>query len=361
MTSTNGTTTFPYARPLIAAAALLLSTGAQNNCQPNTLPNDPGLGPIEEAPANTWTWVDVDGAVCADGSPTGIGVNPGSSDVLFIYLQGGGGCWDEQTCVSNPTASHLDGFGLDEFRGAQAMLSVGPFARADNGNPLRDANMAFVPYCTGDVHAGDAVTNYGGVDVHHKGYVNMGHYLSRIQATFPHVKKVVLAGSSAGGIGSLVNASRTQETFGNTPVHVISDAGILLPSPYTSEPLEQAWRSAWNLSATLPADCTACDDDLTAIYGHVANTNARVGIISKKQDNVIPSFLNITLPQYEEALYSLAPIMDASPNLHYFVDDGIGHVMLTIGWHGTTAGGESLSQWTGKLVNDDPAWTSVID
>lgn len=353
--------TWHQMRPLLAIAALAFGMGSKNNCQPSTLPDDPGQGPIDEAPAATWTWVDVNGAVCADGSPTGIGINPGTSDVLFIYLMGGGGCWDYETCVQSPSASNLDGFGLEDFESAQLMLNVGPFARGDAANPLRDAHMVFVPYCTGDVHAGDAVTDYGGVSIHHKGFVNMGLYLDRIRATYPNVSKVVLAGSSAGGIGSLFNAERTQDAFGNTPVHVISDAGILLPAPYMSEQLVQSFRSAWNLDATIPADCTACDDDLTGIYSYVASTNPRVGLITKTQDNVIPLFLGITPADYEQGLYALAPTIDASPNMHYFVDAGVGHVMLTVGWGVTTAGGMTLKDWTRQLVTDDPAWGSVID
>ena len=41
-----------------------------------------------ETPAREWTFVPFDDAFCADGTTTGIGVNPGGR--LVIYLMGGG-------------------------------------------------------------------------------------------------------------------------------------------------------------------------------------------------------------------------------------------------------------------------------
>lgn len=347
--------------PLFIFLALLFIMGANENCQPVELAEDPGEGAID-APTNQWTWVNVDGAVCADGSPTGIGVNPGSSDVLFVYLQGGGACWDHDSCYQNPSASNLSGFGLEEFRSSQLFLSLGPFLRADAQNPLRDANMVFVPYCTGDVHAGDAVTDHGGIATHHRGYANMGLALERIRATFPDARQVILSGASAGGIGALVNGERTQQVFGDVPVNIISDSGILLPNPYTPEPLEQAWRSSWNLAATLPPGCSGCETDLTAIYGHLAasNPSSRIGLISYTQDNVIPLFLEINEAEYEEGLYTMGPTMDSYGNLNFFVDTGVGHVLWTIGWHSKVAGGVTLSEWTRQIVEDDSAWGSAI-
>ena len=50
--------------------------------------------PIQAKP-NSWQWVPFPGTACADGSPTGLGVNlsPGATRA-FIYFEGGGACWD---------------------------------------------------------------------------------------------------------------------------------------------------------------------------------------------------------------------------------------------------------------------------
>jgi hypothetical protein len=50
-------------------------------------------------PAGQWTWVPVEGSQCASGSTAGFAINPGTSTDLFLFLQGGGACWNTGTCV----------------------------------------------------------------------------------------------------------------------------------------------------------------------------------------------------------------------------------------------------------------------
>src|SRR5688500_7173639 len=59
---------------------------------------------FDEAAANpgVWTWVPIEGTYCRDGSPAGIGLRthvdgPG----LVLFMQGGGGCINAETCDMN--------------------------------------------------------------------------------------------------------------------------------------------------------------------------------------------------------------------------------------------------------------------
>src|SRR5688572_22279448 len=56
-------------------------------------PAPPPLGEIGE-----WTWLDVPGAVCGLGQPTGFAVNVGTGTDVLMYMEGGGLCWDELSC-----------------------------------------------------------------------------------------------------------------------------------------------------------------------------------------------------------------------------------------------------------------------
>src|SRR5215472_8194264 len=48
----------------------------------------------------TWTWIPIAGSMCASGSAAGFGVNPsGAGDDLLIYLEGGGACWNQGSCI----------------------------------------------------------------------------------------------------------------------------------------------------------------------------------------------------------------------------------------------------------------------
>src|SRR5204863_337471 len=87
--------------------------------------------------------------------------------------------------------------------------SAGIFDSARAENPFRDWNVIYVPYCTGDVHAGAAehVDVPGGpTDQMFVGYRNIGAYLQRLVPTFSHADQVVLSGASAGMSGSTFEA-----------------------------------------------------------------------------------------------------------------------------------------------------------
>ena len=69
--------------------------------------NDAGTAAAITAPAGTWTWIDFPDSSCDDGTPTGIGVNPSAtSSHVLLFMNGGGACWDYQTCVALNTSVH---------------------------------------------------------------------------------------------------------------------------------------------------------------------------------------------------------------------------------------------------------------
>src|SRR5262249_35822841 len=122
---------------------------------------DPGI----TAPAETWTWIPFDDAKCGNGSTTGIGVNlTGASDRILIYLQEGGACWDWFSCYFVGSADNFSsGYGEARFAADVADTTYlgqtdGLFGRTAAANPFKDYSWVFVPYCTGDTHAGDNVT-----------------------------------------------------------------------------------------------------------------------------------------------------------------------------------------------------------
>jgi hypothetical protein len=314
-------------------------------------------------PNEQWTWVDFDDAFCANGSTTGIGANlTDKSNKVVLYLMGGGACWDNLTCYVAKTAVNIEsGYGKDQFDKDAAGLNASLFDRNDPKNPLKDASFFFVPYCTGDVHAGDnpdAV--YGGTPTKHVGFANMKAYLKRIRATFPNVERVVLSGSSAGGFGAGLNWWSVQQAFGDVRVDLIDDSGPPLPPPFLSETLEGQWRAAWNLNATLPEGCAECQTDLSAIFGfYAANLPKNRGaLLSYTHDQVIASYFLTTQDKVAEGLGVLATKLDTYDNARYYYVDGNSHVLL-----GDPAGisqnGVVLQDWLTQMLSDDAAWASV--
>ena len=324
------------------------------------------------APDQTWTWVPFENAFCADGSATGIGVNLSSaSSRVLIYFEGGGACWDELTCYTLQTAANFSsGYGETNFTSESTDTSYlaapgGFFDRTAAENPFKDYSYVYVPYCTGDLFAGNNVATYGAHTAHQVGYENIGAYLHRLVPTFPSAARVDLAGSSTGGFGAALNYSRVQAAFGQTRVDLIDDSGTFMPESIVAESgtptIETTWRTAWNLAATLPAGCTSCTTALDAIYAFNATTfpSHSQALLSYTQDSVLPSLYGITTQQFttglgDEISTEFAPI---NANLKTFEFAGAGHVLFfspTL-----TTGTTSLQQFLLKMTIDDAGWTSV--
>ena len=328
-----------------------------------------GFEPAITTPAETWTWVPLDNALCGDGSSTGIGFNPTSaSDRLLIYLEGGGACWDYATCYFLKTAAYFNsGFGAADFEAAAADTQGlaepgGFFDRSAASNPFRDYSYVYVPYCTGDVHAGDNTVMISGHLAHFAGHRNVAAILERLAVTFPTVGRVVIAGSSAGGIGATLNWWQTAQAFPGVRVDMINDSGAVIPEDVLPDPNteESAQRAAWNLAATLPPGCAACASAFDVIIGYYANAfpDSRGALLSYEQDAVLPFFYGISTSAFTTGLFELETRQfDPTANLRYFDAAASGHVL----WNSPTlmTGSTSLQQFVTKMVSDDPGWTSA--
>src|SRR6266545_3474680 len=105
-------TRFTLGLALLVALALA-GCGGDKQASPSPPPDQP-IQPIQ-APRNTWTWVDFPDSSCGDGSTTGIGVNPGDSSNVLVFLEGGGACWSYESCFVNRTVATDGPFGSAEF------------------------------------------------------------------------------------------------------------------------------------------------------------------------------------------------------------------------------------------------------
>jgi hypothetical protein len=323
-----------------------------------------------DAPEATWTWVDVPQSQCADGSATGFGINPSAlSDRVLIYLAGGGACWNYLTCYSFGTASNLDGYGAADFAVDVAALDTAGqfFDRNDSANPFRDYSYVAIPYCTGDVFAGDNVVDLSflgsKITTHFVGHRNMAAFLKRLAATFPNAGRVILSGSSAGGFGATLNWWQAQNAFPQVRVDLINDSGAVMPEDVLADPntTEQTQRQNWNLAATLPPGCTACAnafDVILAFYADVFPDN-RGALLSYNPDSVIRLFYSLSESQFSAGLAELeAQQFDPTLNLRYFEAVGPDHVLWT---HpdDVVVGSTTVREFITKMVEDDATWDSV--
>lgn len=347
---------FPFLALLLAPALAACSGG-----------ETPLDTPIE-APSEKWTWVPFSNAFCANGDTTGIGVNLTSkSKRVVVYLEGGGACWDENTCYALGASQHVaSGYGEDEFDAdftdeLPIVETANIFDRKDPGNPFRDMSFVYIPYCTGDLHGGDNVVTYGDHTTHHAGAADVAAFLKRIVPTFPDAERVILAGASAGAYGASFNWWRVQEAFGDVRVDLLNDSGPPLDPPYLSETYVKDWRDHWKLNQVMPPDCAGCQQSFGALfdyYGEHFGAN-RAALLSYTTDSILPIYFDITKEQGSEGIAKVVvDHFDPYPSFHAFLAEGESHVLLTAKTPVSTRG-VKLQEWLGQMVNDDPAWTSV--
>ena len=301
---------------------------------------DANLGvPITGITPGSWNWVDFPNAFCRDGTPTGIGINPSTtgSKKLMIFLEGGGACFNDAcdfTALSVPFIPPPDGI----------------FDRSNHDNPVRDWNMVYVPYCTGDIHAGSAPNaNVAGVGTQQfVGYTNVTHYLSRIVPTFPDMQRVLLTGQSAGGFGAALDYVQVARAFGSVPVDLLDDSGPLMANPYLAACLETNMANLWGFTNTViaqdcGADCTDVGNDLALYWKHLPKTfpNSRFGFIDSTGDSTISSFFGfgannctgfqaVSPSQYEAGLLGMRSAVASDSNAGLFIYGGTDHTTLVL-------------------------------
>ena len=136
-------------------------------------------------------------AACGGGVQKGAGAKPN----VLVFLDGGGACWDYTTCFVAKLAT-VGPFGAPQLNARIRATAAGSiFDRTAPGNPYKDFTFVFVPYCTGDVHAGATTQTYPPATQawHHNGRVNVSKAFEYLASALDAPAKVVVSGSSAGG------------------------------------------------------------------------------------------------------------------------------------------------------------------
>ena len=228
-----------------------------------------------------WVKVELPETYCSDGSQYKFFVNwREDADDLVVIFEPGGACWDYPSCsgelgqlgAANPNGisdSHMDSWAIHS-----------PLVRRDSPqNPMREWNMVFVPYCTGDVHTGSRTTIYKSEDgtkelsYRHVGHDNMLAVSDWLGWQFQGTDKLYAGGCSAGGVGSNINYFFLREAIGPNFGYLVNDSGPLFPNSVNSAPLHAQIREVWGLDAVI-ADTpisASLDEDFGAINAELAD------------------------------------------------------------------------------------------
>lgn len=315
-----------------------------------------------QTPLEAWTWIDVPGMKCGNGSSTGIAINRSDrSNKLVLAFEGGGACWEAAACygiegILQPTSVHLDGFTEQTFATVRPFFDSNWAFQRGGASPFGDATWVFVPYCTGDLHSGRQTTQYdhNGQQrtMHHVGAHNVDAMLDALDDV--QAFEVFAVGISAGGYGVQFNWDRIAARFPNATTHIFADGAQLVDIE------SSRWstaRTRWD--PTFPAACSTCDSlaDLAAHWrASPPPGGGRHALTASLQDGTLALYFGYDAAGMRSASLAVASAMTGS-NAAFIVDDN-SHTML--GSPATTNSTQvPLQDWVTAFVAGTAAFTTV--
>ncbi|HEY3485979.1 MAG TPA: pectin acetylesterase-family hydrolase [Ilumatobacteraceae bacterium] len=210
--------------------------------EPTTAPTEPTAPPTFEVQA--WQRIAPGGdCSCADGSEFAFWERRADPTKVMFYLQGGGACFNEATCK-------FQGGTYTVQANEDPSVFNGIFDAANPENPAADYSIVYVPYCTGDIHLGDKVTEYSPtLTVRHKGYVNASTAMQYLVDQYPDADEILVTGISAGSIPTPLFAGLLSDTYTDATIRVLADgSGAYQP---TSSGLTGP-NGPWGTDAAIP-------------------------------------------------------------------------------------------------------------
>jgi hypothetical protein len=266
---------------------------------------------------------------CAHDTDFQFWVRPGNEHIV-LYFQGGGGCWNQDTCRSGSS------FYKQAARTNEPVSYRNGIFDFDNpDNPFAESTFIFAPSCTGDVYMGSGVTDYGDdVIVHHKGFDNLMSAVDFTVDYMPDPKSVFVTGCSAGSVGSAIAIPFIIEAYPDATVTHLGDSlGTIFDTPTD---LTQLWGVPNFYTDTLAKTAPDLSKFTTTDYyiglgeGYPTHTFAQFNF---RFDNVQQRYFAAGIEDPAAFIAfslgeSLIAIADEIVNFHYFLADSTQHCIL---------------------------------
>lgn len=327
-------------------------------------PSGPALPRADELPAGEWTEIAPGGdTICSRGSPYSFFVRPGTSERVIVDFIGGGACWDEFTCsVADAIFSDsVDGI-RDAIRDAEP---AGLYDHENPDNPFGDYWHVVVPYCTGDIHWGNATTTYGEgeneITIHHRGAVNARAVLDWVYGNFESPERILVTGCSAGSYGSVLWSAHIMRHYPDVPILQFGDSGAGI---ITDEFFRNSFPS-WNATEVFPSWIPELDPETNDIFS-MALPDLYAGIANAYPDQRMSQY-NTALDDNQTFYFtamggsdveewsqrmqaSVAEIEERAPNFYSYLAPGIQHCIVPYeNFYTVNVEGRRLVDWLAEL------------
>ena len=324
--------------------------------------------------AQEWETVVPGGdTICSDGSPYRFFVHRGDPAKLLIEFEGGGACWSGTTCEAEVYNKSVT---TDPEAARRAGQLQGIYDRTNPANPLKDFTHVYIPYCTGDLHWGNAAATYTGLSgqpyvIQHKGATNAATALNWAGANVPAPSQVVVAGCSAGGYGAALWSAKVARAYpGARMVEIADSAAGVVPEGFFATTLK-----SWNVADAWPAfipdlDLARVDPatlTLPKLYTSVASffPTASFSQFNTRTDTVQIFFYALSKGSISttdavdwsaKMVANVEQISAENPNFRAYLAPGTEHCIINRpSFYTQAVGGRKFSDWlTTLLSGTDP-------
>lgn len=310
------------------------------------------------------------GPICIVGTPYSVTARVRDPKNVIIVLRGGGACWQGfYRCNLTGSPAPTRGVFADSFTTPEGHVI---------NNPLVDWSIVYLPYCDGSFHSGDndVVDPQfpSGPVRYHRGLRNLTAGLDLARRLFPQAKKVLLAGGSAGGYGTLHFAPSLFRLIfpPNVKLYVLNDSGPVYNLDEPEGVADAITRgNDWRHGQFYPVSCTTCGavaQPAEMLAWRLANdNNVREALFSTDGDEGVRPFFHWTDDPEEVyrnvLLRVFDPIHAAYPDrFKRFIRVGTTHLAFyTDGFYTFDANGVPLYQWVADFVNEAPGWSDIVE
>lgn len=282
---------------------------------------------------------------CGDGSPFAFYFTQPEQtqeeDKIIIELSGGGACWDQITCMMQSSMLKMPNF---DFVLGKSCVEVGDprllCARTIGDTDFTEYNMVVIPYCTQDVHLGDAESKYG---VQHAGAHNTYQTLQWIFHNFKDPSHIVLTGCSAGATPLPVVYRMVNEHYKargkDVEVEVIADSPVYLTPPNFMDNSFENWNHE-TVMKMIGFDYDAHKEDehyATSVLDYVLDNSDEsdgFGMFSHNKDSVSYFYYRAMGGEggseawWSDMNTSWSQLKDDHDNFDVFVADASGHCSM---------------------------------
>ncbi|MGF1585605.1 MAG: pectin acetylesterase-family hydrolase [Bacteroidales bacterium] len=300
---------------------------------------------------------------CALGDDFHFWVRAADRNRLVVYLYGGGGCWDAETCDPERESYTYTSTIEPAMHPAE---QNGIFDLDHPDNPVAGYSFVAVPVCTGDAFLGDRDVTYTlktdsgetrQFKIHHRGQTNTMAVMDWIYANFESPQEIFVAGSSAGSIGTPFYASLLAQHYPEARVAGLGDDS----GSYGSEAMTGSDVGQWGIPDVMRRHrgWEEFEDNagIEKLYIHAARSVPNLGLyqFDHAHDEAQRFYLELANAELTDVSHHLRAnrqsILEQVPEFRSFTAGGYQHTVLTreTFYHYHT-NGHPLRDWVAAVV-----------